>query len=268
MTHGWIGSGHLLHTRHSPVRHAFRYAVGMRLFDVSGQSVAAVDREDGTGVRGRFRRYAARMVPRVDTQAVLMDYEGETVVQRVNAALASVGKDPHAGPFLVLAQPRTLMSGFNPVRFVFCMNAGAIVHVLAEINNTPWNERHTYVLSAQSQANEVTFEFAKAFHVSPFNAMAQTYRWWFGLHAGHVRIRMRVSEGSRRVFSAVLLLRLEAATPTTGLRFRLRYPLQPLVNLARIYVQALRLWLRGTRFHSHPGATSAATTGAPPETSK
>ena len=85
--------------------------------------------------------------------------------------------------------------GMNPVSFYYCFDtAGERVEtVVAEVSNTPWNERHCYVLSfAVSDAaamhlhDEQTgtesqstgrFENPKEFHVSPFMPMDMTYRW-------------------------------------------------------------------------------------------
>ena len=39
--------------------------------------------------------------------------------------------------------------GFNPVTFYYCFDAAdtRVEAIIAEITNTPWNERHAYVLT-------------------------------------------------------------------------------------------------------------------------
>ena len=55
------------------------------------------------------------------------------------------GRRPE-GPVRVLAAVRTLGYLFNPVGFYFC-GEDPVQAVVAEVTNTPWGERHCYVLS-------------------------------------------------------------------------------------------------------------------------
>ena len=77
----------------------------------------------------------------------------------------------------------------NPVSFFFCFSGAALGEplqaVVAEVTNTPWGERHCYVLEAdadsKSRAGPVEVRNAKELHVSPFMSMDLTYV--FGLRA-------------------------------------------------------------------------------------
>ena len=46
--------------------------------------------------------------------------------------------------------------------------------MIAEVTNTPWGERHAYVLAADGRVVRTTV--AKRMHVSPFMGMEQSYR--------------------------------------------------------------------------------------------
>lgn len=245
-----LAEGTLSHRRTEPVEHGFSYPLAMLLVPVDAMAHRA-DRRRASPVW--LRALLAPLVYR-SSSAVLRGWPGRTLQARVQAALEAHGLDPASGPCLVLFQPASLGVGFNPVRFVFCLagDGRRICHVLAEINNTPWNERHTYVLSVEEPATEVRFDFDKDFHVSPFNGMSQRYQWSFRLDRKTLGVDMRVVEGERLVFSAAMSLRLAPLDAAGLLRLALVYPLQPLRTLARIYAQALRLKLRGARFHSHP----------------
>lgn len=253
-----LAEGTVSHRRAEPVGHGFSYPVAMLLTPVNSMERGA----DRPGTRCGWLKLLAPLVHR-RAAAVLSNWPGRSLPLRLQAALDAHGLDATPGPALVLFQPAALGIGFNPVRFVFCLSADGlrIRHVLAEINNTPWNERHTYVLSAAEPAAEVRFDFAKDFHVSPFNGMSQRYLWRFSLDAGSIDIDMRVVEAGREVFSAVMRLRLAPLDAAGVLRLAFRYPLQPLRTLVRIYVQALRLKWRGARFHPHPGDMSATVKG-------
>ena len=53
-----------------------------------------------------------------------------------------------AGPIRLLTHLRSFGHCFNPVSFYYCFDpAGERVEaVVAEVTNTPWGERHAYVL--------------------------------------------------------------------------------------------------------------------------
>ena len=58
----------------------------------------------------------------------------------------------------------------NVKGFLQRARADTLRWVLAEVRNTPWNERHYYAVDGQ-QARPLE----KAFHVSPFNPMDMVY---------------------------------------------------------------------------------------------
>ena len=80
------------------------------------------------------------------------------------------------GPVRMLTQLRSFGRCFNPVSFYYCMSAdGARLEaILTEVTNTPWGERHGYVIAAGGSP-VLGGSFDKAMHVSPFMPMEQTY---------------------------------------------------------------------------------------------
>ena len=85
-----------------------------------------------------------------------------------------------AGPIRLLTQLRSFGLCFNPVSFYYCFEAGAdgeLHSVLAEVTNTPWGERHSYLLLTARRARAVRAgRFAKELHVSPFMGMDHAYQ--------------------------------------------------------------------------------------------
>ena len=236
---GWI-----THHRRVPVDHAFRYRVWMLLVDVDGLA-------DLANV-SRWLSVDAPGVLQIRTRDHLPGAEGN-LRERVAGTVVGAGQPPPEGPITLLTQPRNLGVSFNPVSFFFCHDAGGSVveSIVAEINNTPWNERHSYVLRSQEPAARVSFEFPKSFHVSPFNDMDVDYRWQFEI-GERIHVRMVIERDGLEIFRAGLHLRsqpLDAAAITRGVR---GYPAQNLVTLGRIYHQAFQLWRKRTPFHEHP----------------
>jgi DUF1365 family protein len=241
-----IGVGFVSHTRGGIGAHAFRHSICMLLVDLATLPALV-----------RLSRWLAVERPgilSIESRHWLADVPGATLRERIVAALAARGCEGPTGRVLLLEQPASFNVAFNPVRFVLCLDraGNAIEYVLAEINNTPWNERHVYVLRAEVPARQVEFDCGKEFHVSPFNAMAQRYRWQFELTETRLRIAMCVREDDSDVMRAALNLRLVPLTARAVRRCAVRFPLQPLVTLVRIYWHAARLYLRGARFYEHP----------------
>ncbi len=168
------------------------------------------------------------------------------------------------GPIRLLTHLRYFGHGFNPVSFYYCFakDGRTLETVVAEVANTPWNERHMYVLPEaenldRAGGGDKRYAFAKAFHVSPFLAMDMDYGWRFGTPPERDNQRLWVHMENRqkgeRVFDATLAL---LRRPMTGLelaRALLLYPAMTMQVVAGIYTQAMRLWLRRARVHSHPG---------------
>lgn len=176
---------------------------------------------------------------------------------------AETGRPP-SGPVRMLTLLRTFGHCFNPVTFYYCydLDGSRVETVVAEITNTPWGERHTYVLPAQRGMRadgSLCFRFGKAFHVSPFLPMVQDYDWTLTEPGAALGIRMVNRDGDERVFDATLYLeRREIDGPALAWALVL-HPFAALNVLRRIYWQAFRLWTKRAPFHAHPATRTEKT---------
>ncbi len=158
------------------------------------------------------------------------------------------------GPVRLLTNLRSLGHCFNPVSFYYCFgDPGAdsgerLLAVLAEVTNTPWGERHAYVLQAGAG------RFDKRLHVSPFMPMRQIYSCHAAPPAEHLSVSIESYEADQWEFRAALLMRRVELTPATVRRITARYPFATLRTVALIYGHALSLRLSGVRTHAHPNA--------------
>ncbi|MDE0660966.1 MAG: DUF1365 domain-containing protein [Gammaproteobacteria bacterium] len=220
--------GEVWHVRGAPHRHVFRYAVWMVYADLDRIADA----------RGAIRTVRAKHL--MTTEAV-------------RERLARAGIKADGTHTFALTQPGSFGYSFNPVNFYFCKRGDCLLAVLVDVTNTPWAERHCYVVDARGRAalGRHRFQFAKALHVSPFLSMRGTYRMNLTLGEGRIRIAMRL-EGGSAPFYAGLALRTAPLTRAAALAARCRRPFQNSLTLARIYWQAARLHARRTPFFPHP----------------
>ena len=109
------------------------------------------------------------------------DYLGDPAVP-LHRAVRDVVEDQTGarpeGPIRLLTQLRSFGHCFNPVSFYYCFEPGGerVQALVAEVTNTPWGERHAYVIEGKQRDSAVLAgEFDKALHVSPFMGMDHRY---------------------------------------------------------------------------------------------
>ena len=250
MTASAIYEGWVTHRRLGPSPHAFRYRLFMPLFDLD-ELPELLDPIPLWSARrpapARFHRedYLGGDSPRLAESAR-------------DLAATRVGGRP-AGPVRLLANPRYLGVGFNPVSLFFIYGEGgsSVEAVIAEVTNTPWGERTAYVLDGTSAGNgPMVGSFRKDMHVSPFEPMDQRYEISVTPPGAQLAVRITSFEAGVPVFSAQLALRRREITRRAMAGLLLRYPPMTAATLARIYAQALRLWMKGTPRFRHPGRRS------------
>lgn len=252
--HSAIYEGTVRHRRHTPHPHAFRYGMAQLLLDLDEVDTVFADRWLWSS-RGRNLAEFRRSDFHGDPAMPLAESVRDTVQRRL-------GHRP-AGPIRMLAHLRYAGYVFNPVSFYYCHAADGITLdcILAEITNTPWKERHAYVLprdTAERRGRALHWRFDKSFHVSPFMAMRRHYAWSFVPPGDDLRVHMDVHDGEHREFDATLALRRRPLDAAGLRRILWRYPLMTAQVIGAIHWQALRLWLKRTPVHDHPSTTPGA----------
>ncbi|EZP47746.1 Chromosome partitioning protein ParA [Stenotrophomonas sp. RIT309] len=240
--------GQVVHRRHHPHPHAFRYHIAQLLLDLdeldqvfAGRWLWSVGRRN----LAEFRRSDYLGDPKTSLADAVRDH-AETVL----------GRRPD-GPVRLLAHLRFGGHVFNPVSFYYCYRAdgSTLDCIVADITNTPWKERHAYVLpveSAQPQGRALRWQFDKAFHVSPFMPMDCRYDWRFTAPGDDLRVHMQVWRDGVRQFDATQAMQRRQLDGRGLARVLAFYPLMTVQVVAAIHWQALRLWLKRNPVHDHP----------------
>ncbi|MBL8263763.1 MAG: DUF1365 domain-containing protein [Xanthomonadaceae bacterium] len=250
--HSAIYEGVVRHRRHAPTPHAFRYRMAQLYLDLdelpqvfAGRRLWSVNRRNVA----EFRR---------------SDYLGGADVPLADAvrlqAGRALGRIP-AGPIRLLTHLRYFGYVFNPVSFYYCFrpDGETLDCIVAEITNTPWGERHAYVLpvdDATSRGRALHWTFGKRFHVSPFMAMDHDYDWRFTVPGDDLRVHMDVLRDGKRCFDATLGMQRRPLDAVSLRRVLWRYPLMTAQVVGAIHWQALRLWLKRAPVHDHPSLST------------
>lgn len=247
LLHSAVYEGVVRHRRFRPHAHRFEYRIAQLYLDLSElDRVFAGRRLWSVGRRNlaEFRR---------------SDYLGPAALpldEAVRRRVEQVGGRRPLGPIRLLTHLRYAGYVFNPVSFYYCHDAdGALDCVLAEITNTPWRERHAYVLpvrDAQRRGRALSWAFDKRFHVSPFMPMQRRYDWRFTPPASDLHVRMQVRDAAGVEFDAGLHLQRRALDAGALARVLWRYPLMTASVVGAIHWQALRLWLKRNPVYDHP----------------
>lgn len=250
--------GSVVHRRRSPVPHDFRMRLCMLYLDLAelprvfeGRWLWSVERRNVAA----FHRADHLGDPSRPLDACVRD-----LVE------ARTGRRPQ-GPVRLLTQLRYWGYAFNPVSFHYVFDAAdeRVETVVADVTNTPWGERHAYVLGREGAsgggARALSAERRKVFHVSPFMGMDLAYRFAFS-EPGE---RLRVAIASRAdgddgpaFFHAALDLERH---PLSGVALARALVAQPFASgrvIAGIYAQALRLRRKGVPVHPHPARPAPA----------
>ncbi len=246
--HSALYRGTARHLRRGPRRHAFEKGLYLLYLDLD-ELPAVLDALPLT----RCERAAPCSFRRADYLGPAELPLKQAVLERIER---HTGRRP-AGPVRLLTHLRFLGYVFNPVSFYYAFAADGVrlEAIVAEITNTPWKERHAYVLpveGAELRGDELCWSFDKEFHVSPFFPLEQRYAWRFTPPGERLAVHMTNLQGGAPVFEAGLELERRPLAPREYLRALARFPALPQQVSFTIYLQALRLWAKRTPFHVHP----------------
>lgn len=238
--------GNINHRRLSPKTHSFNYALYMLALDIN----EIEKRQSPSWLFGFSTFHPLRFVEK--------DYlrsEPGTLNQRIRNKVNELADDIDISRIIMLVQVRCFGIYFSPANFYFCYDQNEnCTHMLAEVSNTPWNERHYYLVNLQNKDEMVS---EKTFQVSPFMDLDMSYFWQVKPPSNN-NDKLAINIESKRenlqsgkmdkLFDVSLRLHKKEFTHKSLLRVWCQLPVMTIKVVFSIYWQALKLFIKGIPF--------------------
>jgi len=236
-----IYKGKVYHQRFKPTQHKFDYDIYLFWLKLEDDELATLS--------NTLKYFSADKKARVRFKRE--DYLGDASLSLREAVLSRMtelnGNIPLEGDVFMLGQLRMWGLYFSPVNFYYLRNSeGKFTHMLAEVSNTPWNERHHYLVNLDSQDDT-----PKAFHVSPFNPMDMTYKWSISQPSSTLSLAMDCVREDKEFSAGINLTRFSLNNANLSAALK-RIPSMTIKTVAGIYWHALKLLLKRTPLYTHP----------------
>lgn len=250
---GWVR-----HRRFEPKPHSLKYPMYMLYLDLD--EIDQVNNLSRLISVERFNWLSFRRA----------DFFGDVNVSLKTAVIEKICqhssiKESEIKRVTVLTNLRTLGFLMNPVSFYYAFNKhDELLAIMPEITNTPWDERYQYVLVTKADetigylpestiGRKHRFKLLKDFHVSPFNPMNMNYDWRYSNPTDATNaIHLENWQQNDKIFDATMVLTKQALTPASIRQTLIRFPWMTVKIAVGIYINAVKLWVKGVPFHSHP----------------
>lgn len=233
--------GETYHERFVPKNHKFTYRIMMFWLDLD--EIPQLDAKLSLFSQGKFNWIQFK---RTD---FLSQHEG-SLKDEVLKKMSELAQRPLSGKVFLLSPLRIFGIYFSPVNFYYLQDKdGKFTHLLAEVSNTPWNERHCYLVDLSQQKDT-----QKAFHVSPYNPIDMQYKWRIKQPGDKLNLALECHKKNKHFIAAVALKRQELSNALLR-KTLFQFPHMTIKTLVGIYWQAFKLFIKKVPIYNHPGKT-------------
>ena len=187
--------------------------------------------------------------------------DGQGLCSWATKLLARYDIDSDNARIQLLCFPRVLGYVFNPLSIWLCTRGTELLGVIWQVHNT-FGDHHFYVTHNHGQAlpQPLSANATKQLHVSPF--MPRTGEYDFRLQVDDNNIDYRIEY--RLQGKPALVARHQASgcdlSDKNIVLTALTHPLLTLKVIVGIHWEALRIFLKGSRFHTRPTPVEEDTT--------
>ena len=239
--HSCIYQGQVFHQRFTPRVHKFSYHIFFLAIDL-----------DELPLLNKMGRYfkTDRFAPLRFFASDYLQHKSHITKKDVWDKVIELGGEDKLGRILFVGQMRCFGLYFSPINCYYCYDQQEkLSYLLAEVSNTPWNERHYYLIDLQKET-----ECEKEFHVSPFMDLEMNYHWRIKAPAEHLSLTIENrSQGKlqKKLFRASIAMTRQPFNNKNLLKNLLKIPIMTLKTLLGIYWQALKLYIKGVPYIAH-----------------
>ena len=242
-----IYAGRTVHERRAPFGHRLSYRLALILIDLDRLNEAGrVSRLFSTE---RFNLYSFRTRdhgPR----------DGSSLRAWAEARFAEAGVDIEGCRLRLLCSPRVLGYVFNPLSVYFAEAPdGWLRGVIYQVHNT-FGDAHAYVAPAAGARVERQ-SAEKVFHVSPFFDVGGRYEFTLRPPAERFTLSILKQREAGPDFLATMTLKRARASDGAFARLFASQPFSTLKTIAAIHFEAIKLWIKGARYHPRPEPVSS-----------
>ena len=224
-----IFTGTVSHVRLKPTKHSFVTKLGCYFMPISGSEKEINKKLSKDNIKGTFRR------------EVFFGNHKRDLDQSILQEASKINGSEIQGSVYLLGQIKNIGFYFSPVNFYFIKPelAHEYKYMLAEVTNTPWNEKHCYLVDLEKCDDQ-----DKEFHVSPFNPMDMKYKWSVKANASSFYIYLGCYREDKE-FEAILKLQKNP-------KKNRNYFLMNFKIVIGIYLHALILFIKKNPIYDHP----------------
>lgn len=236
-----LAKGRVWHKRYTPVEHEFEYKLNSFLVDVDNPQ--QLSNSSKLISVNKFNIYYFNDANYLRGEIGELKYKVRKKLINLGARLNGTEK------IFLLGQLSNLGIYFSPLNLYLCVMSDECRYVLAEVSNTPWNERHYYLIDMQNKP----YVIKKDFHVSPFWGLNQDYHWTFKFSHDNLYFQIDNYQGDKKVFSAGYKAKLIPSDNTTELQQQIISSLwNSLKIITTIYYHAFKLLIKKVPFVPYP----------------
>lgn len=245
--------GRTVHERSAPFLHRFQYRIASLMVDLDQLGDAA--RLSSLFSINRFNLYSF-----FERDHGARD--GSSLKDWAMERFAEAGVAAKGCRIRLLCAPRVLNYVFNPLSVYFAESPddGALKGVIYQVHNT-FGDAHAYVAPCTGEATERQ-SADKVFHVSPFFGVEGRYEFTLRQPGERFHLTIFKQRDTGPDFMATMALKRNVLGSGALVRLFLSQPFSTLKTISAIHFEALRLWIKGARYHPRPEPPGAASTAA------
>ena len=245
--------GRTVHERRMPFTHRFSYRIASLMIDL--------DRLGDAGAQSRLFS-----INRFNLYSFFeRDHgprDGGSLKDWAVEQFAQAGLAMDSARIRLLCAPRVLNYVFNPLSVYFAEDPedGRLQGVIYQVHNT-FGDAHAYV-SPCTGASAEQMSADKVFHVSPFFDVDGRYE--FTLRQPGDRFRLTIFKQREHApdFMATMAMTRQSLTTANLSRLAVSQPLSTLKTISAIHFEALKLWIKGAKYHPRPEPPDSSSTAS------